>query len=185
MTTREEAICDAAARMFIRYGAKRTGMNDIARETGIARQTLYNIYPNKEAVLAATIELVMSRALEQAKTDLADCHDLTRQMDLVLEHLVRRPFAMLHSTPNAADIIEGVGADSRAAIQRSKDAFRTVLEDLLAPAGDMIRTSGLTVDQLADAVVNLASAAKHEARDDDHLAQLLNSLKTMVLSCAT
>lgn len=185
MKEREEAICDAAARMFMRYGVKRTGVNDIAREAGVARQTLYNAFPNKDAVLVATIRLFMDRALRQAEIELADCSDLRGQLDIIFEHLIRRPYAMAHSAPNAEDIIDGVGAESRKAIAECRDGFGVVLERLLASAEGKLRASGMTAHQLADAVVNFATGAKHQARDRAHLDEMLQSLTTMVLRCAT
>jgi AcrR family transcriptional regulator len=182
---REAAICEAAVRLFMRYGVKRTGMNDIAEEAGIARQTLYNSFPNKEAVLRATIGLVMARALDEAERDLAGAAGLEAQLDIVFEHLARRPYAMLHASPHAGDVIDGVGAESRAVIAACIARFGALVIRLLAPERQRIEASGLTVERLADAVLNFAAAAKHEARDAAHLDTLLMSLRDMVLRCAT
>jgi hypothetical protein len=120
-------------------------------------------------VLLATIRLFMDRALRQAESELASCRDLRGQLGIVFEHFARRPYAMLHSTPNAEDIIEGVGTESRKAIAECRDGFRAVVEKLLTPAEDKIRASGMSLHQLANAILNFASAAKHEARDQAHL----------------
>ncbi|MEA1673252.1 helix-turn-helix domain-containing protein [Nitrospirillum sp. BR 11163] len=178
-------ICEAAARLFMHYGVKRTGMNDIAQEAGVARQTLYNIFPNKEAVLLATSRLFMDRALEEAERELLKGGDLGTQIDIVFEYLARRPYAMLHASPHTEDILEGVSAESRKVIAESHDKFRAVIERLLTPAEQKIHASGTTVPHLADAVRNFASAAKYEARDQAHLDELLKSLATMALRCAT
>lgn len=183
MVDRKDAICDAAARMFIRYGVSRTGMNDIAREAGIARQTLYNIFPNKDAVLLATIRLFMGRALEETVRDLAGSDDLRGQLGIVFEHLVRRPYALVHTSPNAEDIIEGLGAESRAVISECRAGFRDIVEGLLTPAEAKVAQAGMTVRQLADATINFAYAAKYEASDQARLDELLQSLRAMVMRC--
>lgn len=183
MTERQDAICEAAARMFIRYGVMRTGMSDIAREAGIARQTLYNIFPNKDAVLLATIRLFMDRALKETVSDLAGVDDLREQLGIVFEHLVRRPYALVHASPNAEDIIEGLGGESRALISECRGEFRDIVKNLLRPAKAKIAKSGMTVRQLADAVVTFAYAAKYEAEDRAHLDELLQSLTAMALRC--
>lgn len=182
---REAAICEAAARMFIRYGVKRTGMNDIASEAGIARQTLYNAFANKDAVLAATIRLFMDRALRRTEAELAGCDELRGQLAIVFEHLVRQPYAMIHASPNAEDLIYGVEAGSRKVISESMAGFRTLIEQLLAPGEAGIRACGMTPGQLADAILSFAVAAKHEARDQAHLDELLQSLTAMTLRCTT
>ena len=55
MTEKNSQILDAAQSVFARYGVSKTTMNDIAREAGIARQTLYNKYPGKSEVLRACV----------------------------------------------------------------------------------------------------------------------------------
>jgi AcrR family transcriptional regulator len=185
MNEREKEICDAAARMFMRYGVKRTSMNDIAAEAGVARQTLYNAFSNKDAVLVATIRLFMDRALEETAQGVARTGDLRERLGVVFEHLARRPFAMLRASPNTEDVIEGVGAESRQTIAEGYDRFRDVLASVLAPFEAKVRASGLTTGQLADAICRFASAAKHEARDEAHLDALLESLTVMALRCAT
>ncbi|KAB8123127.1 TetR/AcrR family transcriptional regulator [Komagataeibacter medellinensis] len=183
MNERDEAICEAATRMFIRYGVKRTGMGDIAYEAGVARQTLYNAFPNKEAVLSATIRLFMERTLQRTEAELPSCDNLRDQLAIVFEHLVRQPYAMVHSSPNAEDIVEGVDADSRKVIRECMEEFRAVVETLLTPSEVNIRASGMTTRQLADAVLNFACAAKHEARDQAQLEEWLQSLVAMTLRC--
>ena len=55
MSERKVQILKAAEIVFSRYGVSKTTMNDIAKTAGVARQTLYNEYPNKESVLRATL----------------------------------------------------------------------------------------------------------------------------------
>ncbi|WP_076859060.1 TetR/AcrR family transcriptional regulator [Bradyrhizobium mercantei] len=183
MNEREIAICEAAAGLFMHYGVKRTGMNDIAREAGVARQTLYNAFPNKDAVLFATTRLFMDRALKETQRELEGCSDLRKQLGIVFEHVARRPYRMLHASPHTEDIIEGMSAESRMVIAECNEGFRALIEQLLAPEKDKIRASGMTVRRLADAVLHFAIAAKHEARDQAHLDELLHGLTTMAMRC--
>ena len=52
-TNKQERILDAAQRLFVRYGVKRTSVDDIVREAGIAKGTLYLYYDSKNALFAA------------------------------------------------------------------------------------------------------------------------------------
>jgi AcrR family transcriptional regulator len=49
-------ILAAAKRLFLEAGYDRTSMDAIARDAGLARQTVYNCFQNKEAILQAVIE---------------------------------------------------------------------------------------------------------------------------------
>ncbi|HEX5493609.1 MAG TPA: helix-turn-helix domain-containing protein [Mycobacteriales bacterium] len=81
MARTRAALLDGALRSVARHGARRTTMNDIATEAGIAKATLYNHFRTKENVLAALVEA-------QVRIVAAEC----RPMSLVdaLEHAARR-----------------------------------------------------------------------------------------------
>ncbi|MGF1624294.1 MAG: TetR/AcrR family transcriptional regulator [Alphaproteobacteria bacterium] len=67
-TTRPEQIADAARSLFARFGYRRTSMDDIAREAGVAKATLYLHFSGKEDVfrtmMARTRRIVEARFAE-------------------------------------------------------------------------------------------------------------------------
>ncbi|WP_404405210.1 hypothetical protein [Pelagibacterium halotolerans] len=60
-----------------------------------------------------------------------------------------------------------------------------MVEKLVMSAEDEIHASCMTPQQLADAIVNFASAVKYDVRDQAHLDDMLQSLTRMVVRCAT
>ena len=54
MTETEEKILEAAIRTFLRYGARKPAMNDIAKAAGVSRQTLYDLFGGKEELIRAS-----------------------------------------------------------------------------------------------------------------------------------
>ena len=55
-TTKETAIVEAAARLFAERGYQETSVADIAREAGVALQTVYNAVGAKREVLFRVLE---------------------------------------------------------------------------------------------------------------------------------
>ena len=55
LTETHELILDAALTQFDQFGPTKTTMNDIAREAGLARATLYLHFPNKKALYGAAL----------------------------------------------------------------------------------------------------------------------------------
>lgn len=53
---KREALLDAAVRRFIAVGITRTTMEDIVREAGAGKATLYRYFANKDAVVDALVE---------------------------------------------------------------------------------------------------------------------------------
>lgn len=183
MTEREINIIESAFSVFSRYGVKRTGMNDIARAAGISRQTLYNVFSNKDEVLRGTIRLFTDRAIQEIEQGLLSQASLGAQLDLIFEHIALRPYALIHASPNAEDIIQGMNAASRDEIESSNERFRAVIESILSPYKSIFRKSKIAVIPLSDLIQRSASAMKQQARDEAHLQELLDSLKKAVLRC--
>ncbi|MEL7465099.1 MAG: helix-turn-helix domain-containing protein [Pseudomonadota bacterium] len=184
MKDRDEAIVEAAIRLFIRYGVKRTGMGDIAAEAGISRQTLYNAFSNKDAVLQATIRLLADRTVEKIEAGLAKVEGLGAQLDVVFRHVVVDHFELLHASPNAEDIVAGFNAASQKELEAAAKRNIAIITRILAPHSTAIEREGQTVAQFAEFVNQSAVAAKHGAKTRKHLLALLASLRIAALKVA-
>lgn len=53
----KQRIVSEAAQLFMRHGAKSITMDDVAKECGISKRTLYEYFPDKESLLIACIEI--------------------------------------------------------------------------------------------------------------------------------
>jgi AcrR family transcriptional regulator len=51
-----ERILDAAARCIRRWGIRRVSMNDVAREAGLSRGSVYRYFPERDALVQAVLE---------------------------------------------------------------------------------------------------------------------------------
>ncbi len=183
MTETQAQILDAAVRVFVRYGVQRSSMSDIAREAGVARQTLYNAFSNKDEVLRATIRLFGERSLAQINADLDEGQTLETQLKVIFDHSVIAPFTQLQESPNAADFIEGFNQSAKEEILEQDERIRLQIEKVLKPYRDRLKDQQLTAKQLSDFVQRSSSAAKHSATDRRHLDRLLETLIQMV--CCT
>ena len=52
-TERERIVLDTAARLFYARGVHEVGMDELVRETGLGKATVYRLYPTKDALVAA------------------------------------------------------------------------------------------------------------------------------------
>ena len=65
----EHAILDAADRMIGRYGLRKTTMEDVAREAGFSRGTVYGYFKSKQELALASIDRVVKLAHAQMETE--------------------------------------------------------------------------------------------------------------------
>lgn len=64
---RDVSLLDAATRRFVAVGIAKTTMEDIAREAGAGKATLYRYFPNKTAVVQALVERENERFARQLR----------------------------------------------------------------------------------------------------------------------
>jgi AcrR family transcriptional regulator len=63
-----ELILDATERLLVRYGYAKMTMDDLAREVGVAKGTLYLHFPSKEEVVLSRIDRMVDRLVEELRT---------------------------------------------------------------------------------------------------------------------
>lgn len=67
-----QRIIEAAKKLFLRYGYSRVVVDDITRELGISKKTIYNHFNSKADILTACIEQFAQDYQRQADTILND-----------------------------------------------------------------------------------------------------------------
>jgi AcrR family transcriptional regulator len=71
---RAEVIVDAASRLFLAPGSGRVSMDDLARELGMSKKTIYRHFPDKHSLLTAVLDRqfeAVERTLAAAAEDTA------------------------------------------------------------------------------------------------------------------
>src|ERR1700736_1025339 len=63
-----EAILVAATAAFLRYGFKKTSMDDVARAAGVSRQGLYLYFETKDLLFRETLEHLVSHMISTARS---------------------------------------------------------------------------------------------------------------------
>ncbi len=105
-----DRLLATARRLFTRHGASNVGINDVTAAAGVARMTLYNNFPSKDALTAAVYE-EMARAVLQALSELATSGRSDEENILVIfDHFGRsgheadyRGCPFIHASLQAAD----------------------------------------------------------------------------------
>jgi len=74
--TKREQILDGAHRVFMRLGFDASSMNDVTREAGVSKGTLYVYFANKEELFTAIIERQRAAFIATMRMALAEHDDL-------------------------------------------------------------------------------------------------------------
>ena len=61
---KQNGIIDAAINLFLKYGAKKTSMDDIAKESGVSKVTVYKYFSGKDTLCQQVFEALSERYME-------------------------------------------------------------------------------------------------------------------------
>lgn len=78
----KERIVKSALALFWRYGVKSVTMDDIAKDLGISKRTIYQHFPDKEAILKMVIQ-------EELGSQQCEMEELGEQTDNPIEQMLR------------------------------------------------------------------------------------------------
>ncbi len=108
MSNRDAQIIQAATQVFARYGYGKTTMNDIAEAAGVARQTLYNAYTNKEEILRGCVRVWIEQNTAEVAQAWKDLSTFEEKLDVYFEKGPLKWFDDVQQSPDVAEIIDGL-----------------------------------------------------------------------------
>jgi AcrR family transcriptional regulator len=184
--SRRAVILDAALEMFGQYGYRRTSMDDIAREAGIAKGTIYLSFASKEDVFQALSQRLSQRMLAGAET-------ASRRPGTTADKLAAMHAAWfgtyaetIHRSPHAAELLDvkhRLSADRVTdAASRYKRLVRDVLAEAAAAAELDLELPGLTADTAAELLIASARGLTSSAASPAAYRRSLNALVRVMIA---
>jgi AcrR family transcriptional regulator len=126
-------ILDAAQSLFLRYGVKRSALDDVVREAGIAKGTLYLYFDSKDAVFAAIAERLCAEVLRNAEEAIASSSSITPRIVGCLDAYIGSMHRLTAQSPHVAELTESketLAAPIFATLDRKiRDVLRKVLRE--------------------------------------------------------
>jgi len=127
-----DRILDATERLLSRFGYHKTTVDDIAREAGVSKRTIYLHFPGKEAVALASIDRVVGRVTDSLRQlAAADDHPADRVRDMLVARVLGRFDSVRSYYQSLEDMFRSLRPAYLARRQRYFDAEAEVLADVL------------------------------------------------------
>jgi len=180
----ENPISDAAIKCFVRFGARKTSMSDIAKEAGISRPTLYASYKNKDEVFAGVIRHGAMLRLCAFQERCKETEILGEQLNIYFEDVIISSYDFLKDSQDGQMTSYGSTEISHNALAETRLWARDTVAEILMPYQDKIMSTGQTVEQLAHFTVSASAGFRLIISNRDELLSLLLSLKAIVLAIA-
>ncbi|CAN7652568.1 TetR/AcrR family transcriptional regulator [Bosea sp. LjRoot237] len=162
---RIEQIAEAALRLFARYGYKRTSMDDIAREAGVARATLYLHFKGKDDVFRAMLAGLGSQVETRCREALATPGPFSERLAALMAAHHGTAFSAFSAGEHLGELkavmVSIAGAELAAFEAIFIDLARQLFEDAAAQGEITIERSGLPLDTLIATIMRSAAGAKY------------------------
>ncbi|ARK12700.1 TetR/AcrR family transcriptional regulator [Fibrivirga algicola] len=85
----KERICAEARQLFNQYGVKTVRLDDITRQLGISKKTLYLYFQNKEDLVQQMLESQLNDSLHEATVIQGQSANAIEGALLIWDHLIR------------------------------------------------------------------------------------------------
>lgn len=172
-------ILDAAIGVFLRFGYRKTSMDDVAKAAKLSRQGLYLHFANKEELFRAAVTHALEGSLETALSALAD------GSQAIEARLVRAFDAWLGkyagmASSDAADLAEASGGELISMRAACEVQFLEALGKALRSAGLTTAYKGIGARQLAATLHATARGLKHSvASRQDFLHEITTAVRIL------
>jgi AcrR family transcriptional regulator len=134
-TEKRDRILDAAQSLFVRYGVKRTSIDDVAREAGVAKGTVYLSFEFKAELFAAIAERLCANTLADAQRVALKATPLLPRLVGILDCYIGAPHRLVAQSPHIAELTKSKEALSAAAFDALDTQIRSLLSTVLGEAG--------------------------------------------------
>ncbi len=168
---KRESILSAAQIQFSRYGFRRTSMEDIAKEAGVSRSSLYSYFQNKEEIFRSLAADLHERSLADAERHLAGdgADDLSSRVEEALLARLAPFLEVVSQSAHGSEIYDESNRLCGDLVQTSAERFRAMLTTALgkaARAGEIdLKAAGLTAPAAAELIHLGANGLKQGAED--------------------
>lgn len=177
-------LMETSLGVFVRYGFRKTSMDEVARAAGLSRQGLYLYFPSKEALFREALALLLDRALTAGKAALDDGGSgVEERLLAAFDAMFGRFVEALGGTSHHAELLETSTQLVGDLIGEQEKSFRNAVAKSLKQEGlaDAWAGAGLTARDLADSLLTAAHGAKHGA--PSHAVYLERMRRAVRLVC--
>jgi AcrR family transcriptional regulator len=133
----KDAILDATERLLARYGYRKMTVEDIAREVGVGKGTIYLHFPSKEEVVLSHVDRIVERVKERLRAiALSDSSAAVRLRSMLLIRVLFRFDSIQQYTQNLNDLLAALRPGLLARRARYYDEEAQILVDVLNQGRD-------------------------------------------------
>lgn len=124
-------ILMAAQSVFLRYGINKTTMDDIARESGVSRPTVYRYFKDRDSLISALIEMrsriLFARAREFVQSQPTFEDVIVEGLIFLIDNGRRDPIVRILVSPERMELATALVGSSNLAARLTREMWEPIL----------------------------------------------------------
>ena len=179
----DERACKIAAAgydVISKYGIRRATMGDVAEAAGVSRQTVYNIFPNREALLIGVVRYHFNSKWAAIRANALAESDRTARFQNLLDTLVVESWASMQAMPHADELELEIATTIKREIAEVHAEAKRNLCEFLMPYESALEQRNITPrglgDMLHHAIVGLKLSSTTREELESATATMLSCL---------
>lgn len=186
---KRDAVLEAAADVFSRYGFRRTSMNDVAEAAGISRPALYLMFDNKEDMFRQLVSYRQAQAIDAAADVLSGdgpAADRVKRAVLAYERVFYEPVAGSPHGAEFMDLNQGVASEDLArGRERLVGHLADCLDDALARGEIRFPDSAMSPSDFAHLLMFSITGMKKAASSIEDFRQKIRDVCAIFMASVT
>lgn len=170
-------ILDAATELFRVHGYRQTDMEAIARSVGLARNSLYRYYGNKDLILLGCVERDMRAYMEQMRSLDGQYPDPLERIDAWLDMQVDIATSPAHAT---MEMIAEIRSESPSLRRQLMELHELPAAALEGAVGQVVRGKRRDTALITAMIGSMAEAAASQALRRDNKLMVKRELRRAV-----
>ena len=127
-----DLILDAVDGLLARFGYRKMTMEDVAREVGIGKGTIYLHFPGKEELILAHIDRIADRVIARLREIAALSFSIDRRLrEMLVSRVLIRFDSVAHYSQNLSDLLTSVRTALVARRETHFEREAAVIEEIL------------------------------------------------------
>jgi AcrR family transcriptional regulator len=182
MDERACKIAQAGYEVISQYGIRRATMNDVATAAGVSRQTVYNIFPNREELLGGVVRYHFDSKWQTIQETVANVEDRRERFAILLDVLVISSWQSMQAMPHADELELELDTTMRERLMDIHvEAMRNLCEFFL-PYEDQLQSRGMTARGLAEMLHLAIVGLKLSSTSSEQIDTVVGTLKACLVA---
>lgn len=175
--TIRQTLLEKALDVFVRYGYRKTSMDDVASAAGISRQTIYLHFRSKEALFRAGTEYLFDGALHVVEAALESGEPIEDALVSAFDAWHGRFVETFLRSPHIGEIMEASNSLAEDAVHAKEARFVELVASAVERAGFDLTAVGLSAAEAASLLNATSCGYKHAVSSRD---EYVNNMRAAV-----